>query len=114
MDIIEKEFTERELEIMKDIIYHATAGLGLGSWTWGENAQKIPLKTNPYTIIRDKFLSHLVGNKINAPKYIWLDFINVYSEAKKAIDETEMQTLTGYEWGETEALEKKMIDALNR
>lgn len=112
MNIVEKEFNPKELEILGDVIYHATGGLGLGSWTWGENAQKVPLKTNPYQIIKDKFFSYLVGNKISAPREIWLDFLEAYTTARQKIGEDEMQTLTGYEWSETEALEKEMLNAI--
>lgn len=107
MNFIEKEFSTDEIQMLHDIFFHAVSGLGLGKYTWDENGKKKELKSNPYILIKDKFFSYQVDNKIHAPTFIWIEFLNAFNEACQTIDPSEMQTITGYEWKQTQKLVRK-------
>lgn len=113
MNRIQVNFKENEVEILQDIFYHAISGMGLGTYIYDENGNKKYLDYNHYENILKKFLACKNEQSFFVPKDLLSDFINAYSDACNVIDSSEMETLTGYEWIDTQAIKKKLIDDLS-
>lgn len=103
------KFTDREINILRDVIHSATHGLGLGvkDSDYGELG-KVDFSKNYYEIIKEKFFSYLDHGEVDASIKLWAKFLKAYRDSCQKLDPREMETITGYGWEETQELTKKI------
>lgn len=108
MDVVEIKLSESDINIINDIFRHAINGMGLGKYSLDEHGDKIQLPSNSYQEILGKFLSFQDKGVITAPRDIAKAFLEAYIEACNTIDSTEMETITGYKWEQTQEVVAKL------
>lgn len=114
MDKINVKFTPQEIEMFYSIITHATHGLGLG-YDRNKTKESNDDLTNPIILARNEFTKHIDNDfSGNIPKEVLKQFLDAYTLSCEALDPKEMQTITNYEWEETQYLREKLRNIIEK
>lgn len=96
MEITKKKLSDKDKEVIKDVIYWATSSSLLGKEFLDEFGNRFKLRNNIYQKIIEIF-ENLPENEglIIAPTYIW-NFISVALADSLESLESELETITSY------------------